>query len=183
MFNGLLWFRTNIAPYLAVVKGLLGTLSNRVTSLENLPQGLTDLVMGAGNMLEHTRTDGTVATVDLSLYLDDTNLARITAGVLDPITGIATFSRDDSSTFTLDMSPLLDDTSIIATDAEATAGTAVDRVPTVKQTKDLYHPLTGNNTLKMVVNAGAINTDEAVNANQFSGAITLAEAQADWALA
>jgi len=45
---------------------------------------------------------------DLSIYLDDTNLARLTSGTLNSTTGIATFTRDDTSTFTLDLSNLLD---------------------------------------------------------------------------
>ncbi len=49
-----------------------------------------------------------VGSKDLSIYLDDTNLARLTSGVLNPATGIATFTRDDASTFTLDLSNLLD---------------------------------------------------------------------------
>lgn len=49
-----------------------------------------------------------IDSVDLSLYLDDTNLARLTSGSLDGGTGIATFTRDDSSTFTIDLSNLLD---------------------------------------------------------------------------
>ena len=49
-----------------------------------------------------------VGTKDLSIYLDDTNLARLTGGTLNGTTGIATFTRDDASTFTLDLSNLLD---------------------------------------------------------------------------
>jgi len=55
----------------------------------------------AGNVLQYTKEDGTLDTVDLSTYLDDTNLSRLTSGTIDPITGIATFTRDDSSTFTV----------------------------------------------------------------------------------
>jgi len=53
--------------------------------------------------------EGTVVnTIDLSIYLDDTNLARLVNGVLDASTGIASFIRDDGSTFTVDFSSLLD---------------------------------------------------------------------------
>ncbi len=62
----------------------------------------------ASNILTYTDEDGVATNIDLSLYLDDTNLARIVSGVLNPITGIVTFTRDDSSTFTIDFSPLLD---------------------------------------------------------------------------
>jgi hypothetical protein len=60
------------------------------------------------NILTYTDEDGGVTNIDLSLYLDDTNLARIVSGTLDPLTGIVTFTRDDLSTFTIDFSPLLD---------------------------------------------------------------------------
>lgn len=62
----------------------------------------------ASNILTYTDEDGIQTNIDLSLYLDDTNLARIVSGTLDSITGIVTFTRDDSSTFTIDFSPLLD---------------------------------------------------------------------------
>ena len=42
------------------------------------------------------------------MYLDDTNLARLTSGSLNSSTGVATFTRDDASTFTIDMSAFLD---------------------------------------------------------------------------
>lgn len=62
----------------------------------------------SSNILTYIDEDGAVTNIDLSLYLDDTNLARIVSGVLDPLTGIVTFTRDDNSTFTIDFSPLLD---------------------------------------------------------------------------
>lgn len=64
------------------------------------------------NILSYVDEDGTTTNIDLSLYLDDTNLARITSGVLDSGTGIATFTRDDSSTFTVDFSSLNDQAAI-----------------------------------------------------------------------
>jgi hypothetical protein len=70
---------------------------------------LTSLSINA-NVLTYTDEAGTANTIDLSLYLDDTNLARLTSGTLNAGTGIATFSRDDASTFTVDFSALLDDT-------------------------------------------------------------------------
>lgn len=70
---------------------------------------LTSLSINA-NVLTYNDEAGTANTIDLSLYLDDTNLARLTSGTLNAGTGIATFSRDDASTFTVDFSALLDDT-------------------------------------------------------------------------
>lgn len=63
----------------------------------------------SSNILTFTDEDGVITNIDLSLYLDDTNLARITSGTLNPTTGVITFTRDDLSTFTIDASALLDD--------------------------------------------------------------------------
>ncbi len=62
----------------------------------------------ASNILTYTDEDGVDTDINLALYLDDSNLARLTGGSLNGSTGIATFSRDDSSTFTIDMSDFLD---------------------------------------------------------------------------
>ena len=61
-----------------------------------------------GNILRYTDEDGVQTDIDLSIYLDDTNLARLVSGTLNPTTGILTVTRDDSSTFTIDLSALLD---------------------------------------------------------------------------
>lgn len=61
-----------------------------------------------GNSLDYTDENGTVTSHDLSLYLDDTNAARINSGTLNSSTGVVTFTRDDSTTFTVNMSALLD---------------------------------------------------------------------------
>jgi hypothetical protein len=66
----------------------------------------------ATNILTYVDENGVSHEIDLSLYLDDTNLARLTSGTLDGSTGIATFTRDDASTFTVDFSALLDDTRV-----------------------------------------------------------------------
>ena len=60
--------------------------------------------------LVYTDEAGTVNDIDLSWAVDDTNLARITSGTLDNVSGVATFTRDDASTFTVDFSVLFDDT-------------------------------------------------------------------------
>ena len=72
---------------------------------------LTSLAI-AGNVLTYTDEDGNTTNIDLSLYLDDTNLARLVSGTLNGTTGIATFTRDDATTFTIDFSPLFDDTNL-----------------------------------------------------------------------
>ena len=72
----------------------------------------TTSIAKVGNELRYTDEDGTVTTIDLSLYLDDTNLARLASGTVDGVTGIATFTRDDATSFTVDFSDLLDDTNL-----------------------------------------------------------------------
>ena len=59
-------------------------------------------------ILSFTNEAGSQTDVDLTQFLDDTNLARITSGTLDAGTGIATFTREDASTFTVDFSSLND---------------------------------------------------------------------------
>lgn len=65
-----------------------------------------------GNTLRFTNESGADQDIDLSLYLDDTNLSRITSGTIDGVTNIATFTRDDLSTFTVDFSSLNDQAAI-----------------------------------------------------------------------
>ena len=59
------------------------------------------------NILTYTDENGSQTNLDLSLYLDDSNLSRLVSGTLDSGTGIATFTRDDTTTFTIDLSSLL----------------------------------------------------------------------------
>ncbi|CAL2102325.1 conserved protein of unknown function [Tenacibaculum sp. 190130A14a] len=54
-----------------------------------------------------------VKEIDLTTYLDDTNLARLVSGSIDA-NGIATFIRDDSTTFIVDLSNLKEDTTHFA---------------------------------------------------------------------
>lgn len=62
----------------------------------------------SSNVLTYTDENGADTDIDLSLYLDDSNLARLTSGSINGSTGVATFTRDDASTFTIDMSAFLD---------------------------------------------------------------------------
>jgi hypothetical protein len=69
---------------------------------------LTELSISA-NVLTYKDEAGVTHDIDLSLYLDDSNLARLTSGTLNGSTGVATFTRSDSSTFTVDFSAFLAD--------------------------------------------------------------------------
>lgn len=74
------------------------------TAATNVPAYALDLNV---NQLSLSK-DGTIQdSIDLSLYIDDTNLARLVSGVVD-VSGLATFTRDDNTTFTVDFSGLLD---------------------------------------------------------------------------
>ena len=73
----------------------------------NVAETVTSIGLSS-NILTYTDENGTDTALDLSLYLDDSNLARLTSGSIDGSSGIATFTRDDASIFTIDMSAFLD---------------------------------------------------------------------------
>jgi hypothetical protein len=76
-------------------------------------QTVTNLVFNnTTKILSYTNELGNTVNVDLTQFLDDTNLARILNGTLNAATGIATFTRDDGSTFTVDFSSLNDQAAI-----------------------------------------------------------------------
>ncbi len=58
-----------------------------------------------GNKLALLKDGITVKEIDLTPYIDDTNLSRLVSGTVDA-NGVATFTRDDNSTFTVDLSNL-----------------------------------------------------------------------------
>lgn len=89
----------------------ISDFASAVTSNETT----TSLSFNAGtNILSFTDEDGLITNIDLSLYLDDTNLSRIVSGVLNAGTGICTFTRDDLTTFDVDFSSLNDQSFINA---------------------------------------------------------------------
>ena len=110
-------FATKSTTDLAEGTNLYYTDSRVASYLSN--QGITSettTTLGiAGNILTYTDEDGNATNIDLSLYLDDTNLARLTSGSL-AANGIATFTRDDASTFTVDFSQFFDDTNLSRVD-------------------------------------------------------------------
>jgi hypothetical protein len=78
------------------------------SKVSNVPETLTSISLTASNELKYVAENGSTTTLDLALYLDDTNLSRITSGSINGTTGLATFQRTDGSTFTVDMSDFLD---------------------------------------------------------------------------
>ena len=82
-------------------------IDQNVVSINALNQiGYT--LTNEANTLKLKKNGVVQSSIDLTTYLDDTNLARLTSGTLNPTTFIATFTRDDSSTFTIDFSALAD---------------------------------------------------------------------------
>jgi hypothetical protein len=66
-----------------------------------------------GNELRYVAEDGNTTAIDLSVYLDDTNLARLVSGSYDSGTNSLVFTRDDASTFSVDASAFFDDTNLV----------------------------------------------------------------------
>lgn len=89
-----------------VVGNQIATHSDGEGNSTDINETITSLSIST-NILTYTKEDGTSDNIDLSLYLDDSNLSRIVSGVIDGA-GIVTFTRDDASTFTIDFSTLLD---------------------------------------------------------------------------
>ena len=109
---------TDVAPTKAVVDalGINATHISGFTVGKSVPSNAvyTDTETttslshnGATKTLSYTDEAGTTNNIDLTAYVDDTNLARLVSGSL-AASGIATFTRDDNTTFTIDMSDLLD---------------------------------------------------------------------------
>jgi len=105
--------------YDVTVRGVAGNANYTYQVVEAEVCALNFFILGgAGIIPEYTLDinannvrllkDGVVvSTEDLSIYIDDTNLARLVDGDLDGATGIATFERDDNTTFTVDFSSFL----------------------------------------------------------------------------
>lgn len=113
----------------------------------NVDETLTSISL-ASNILTYTDEDGTDTDLDLSLYLDDSNLARLTSGSLNASTGLATFTRDDASTFTIDMSALLDAITLnnTLTSTSITEGLTANMGRELKDLIDALVTSTGTNT-------------------------------------
>jgi hypothetical protein len=90
-----------------MTKAIFDAVQLNTAKVTNVDETLTTLALSA-NILKYTDEDGNDTDLDLSLYLDDTNLARLTSGSINASTGLATFTRDDASTFDIDMSAFLD---------------------------------------------------------------------------
>ena len=115
--------------------------------VSNVDETLTSLAL-ASNILTYTDEDGTDTDINLALYLDDSNLARLTSGSLNGSTGLATFTRDDASTFTIDMSAFLDAITLnnTLTSTSITQGLTANMGKELKDLIDALVTSTGTNT-------------------------------------
>ena len=136
---------TNAGLFSASEKSKLGGIESGAQA--NVSETLTTLGLAA-NILKYTDEDGAETDLDLSLYLDDTNLARLTSGALNASTGIATFTRDDASTFTIDMSAFLDAITLnnTLTSTSTTEGLTANMGKELKDLIDALTLSTGTNT-------------------------------------
>lgn len=142
-------------------------LTNAVSSVTSDP---------ANSRLVITDALGSVSYADLSVYIDDTNLPRITGATLDGTSGIVTFTRDDASTFTADFSDLLDDTNDYVTSAQFNDATGVLTL-TRQNGGIITADLDGRYLLSSVVVPNA-NISEA-SVTQHEAALTITESQID----
>ena len=115
--------------------------------VSNVAETTTSLALSS-NILTYTDEDGTDTDLDLSLYLDDTNLSRLTSGSIDGTTGEATFTRSDNSTFTIDMSDFLDAITLnnTLTSTSTTEGLTAAQGKALKDLIDGLNVGTGSNT-------------------------------------
>jgi hypothetical protein len=115
--------------------------------VSNVDETLTTLELSA-NILKYTDEDGVETDLNLALYLDDSNLARLSGGTLNASTGIGTFDRDDGSKFTIDMSAFLDAITLnnTLTSTSTTEGLTANMGKELKDLIDALVTSTGSNT-------------------------------------
>ena len=113
----------------------------------NVAETVTSLGLSS-NILTYTDENGTDTDINLSLYLDDSNLARLTSGAINSSTGVATFTRDDASTFTIDMSAFLDGITVnnTLTSTSTSEGLSAAQGKVLKDLIDGLNVGTGTNT-------------------------------------
>jgi len=79
------------------------------------------------NILSYTDENNNTTDLDLSLYLDDTNLARIIGGEYISEDGVLRFTRDDNTTFDVDASMFFDDTNLVTSVASKTGAVTLEK--------------------------------------------------------
>ncbi|MDE1205562.1 hypothetical protein [Tenacibaculum larymnensis] len=95
------------------------------------------------NTVDLLKDGVSVSQIDLTPYLDDTNLARLVSGTVDA-NGLATFTRDDDTTFTVDLSNLKE--TQVQVDFNQTDDTQPDYIKNKPTTPTLNDVLNEDNT-------------------------------------
>jgi hypothetical protein len=176
--QGKAWFRNNIIPYLTKIKAELANVAN-----------ITGNYAGKGaTFAALPTTDPDASALEPGdwgiLTLDDVGAGTVTTPQYPA--GIYVWNAAGTDWELVqenqDLSDVLN--TIVATPAEVDAGTATDKVASVNQLAIKYAKINGNSSELFSTAAGNINTNESLNANQFSSvSITLVEAASDYASA
>jgi len=127
-----------------------------------------------GNELRYVAEDGNTTAIDLSVYLDDTNLARLTSGAYDSVTKSIVFTRDDNSTFSVDSSAFFDDSNIITTVAGKTGDVVLVKgdvgLGNVDNTADLNKPVSTATSNALSAKVDKV-TGKQLSSNDFTNAL------------
>jgi len=175
-FDSKQWFRDQIEEYLIIIKGQITSLSS-VTGQHVTSTATTYLTLPTIDNEGGALSDGDITTLPVDDIGTGTSEApQYPAGLYIRAGGIwgLLFAVPDIADILLNIG---------ASNAEVIAGTLTDRYASVLQLKTYYAQLGGLATQSFLVLAGTENTDEAVNANQFTAIISAAEALADWTAA
>ncbi|WP_431166077.1 hypothetical protein [Tenacibaculum halocynthiae] len=135
-----------------------------VTSKQKTPEYTLSEI--TGNKLALLKDGATIKEIDLTPYIDDTNLARLISGKVDT-NGIATFTRDDNSTFTVDLSNLKN--TQIQSDWNQSDNSQDDFIknkPTIPVNQNLDDVLTEGNTSAKSINIVGSKGSIAVSSNE-----------------
>lgn len=120
-----------------------------VTSEQETPEYTLSEI--ENNKLSLLKDGIVVKEVDLTPYIDDTNLSRLISGTVDE-NGLATFTRDDDSVFTVDFSGLLGQSAVLPTNISYEAS-ASEGIITSSTGSDAIIPLADE------TNAGLMNAN------------------------
>lgn len=166
-----LWVDTSQITYALTVNGNLDTrslstgfglqegngisLTNDNGTISISAEETTTSLSVVGTDLKYTDEEGTVTTISLATYLDDTNLSRIVSGQYDANTNSLVFTRDDSSSFSIDASVFFDDTNLVTSVAGRTGAVTLTKsdvgLNNVDNTSDLNKPI--SNATETAINA------------------------------
>jgi hypothetical protein len=172
VFVGKSWFRSNLAPYLEIIKAEiinLGTITGQYSGKSTTFSGLPTTGLNGNNI---TPGDWSLLTED-DIGSGTVSAPQYPSGVYvkSTVWELAQESKD--------INDILD--AIIASPSEVNAGTATDKVASVSQLNIKYAKIDGSSSNTFKVSSGNIGTNEGVNANQFNAtAIIDSEAQSDW---